>query len=62
MGSMLFFVAIAVRRALRKLVGQGSEQESIVLYYHSVPDDERKAFARQMDTVLRMGQPVWSHR
>ncbi len=57
-GSMIFFVAMSVRRAFRRLAGRAPAQESIVLYYHSVPDHERAAFARQMDMLLRMGRPV----
>ena len=47
----------AQRQALR-LVGRHPAAVRVVLYYHAVPAEQRRAFGRQMDELLRHGTAV----
>jgi len=47
---------------VRHLLGRGGRPICVVLYYHSVPDDQRKRFARQMDILRRWSTPVRADR
>ncbi len=49
-----FFAAVTVRRAVARLLGRTPAPTCVVLYYHSIAPECRKAFAQQMDTVLRL--------
>jgi peptidoglycan/xylan/chitin deacetylase (PgdA/CDA1 family) len=40
------------------LIGRTPASDLVVLYYHSVPREERARFARQMDSMLRHAVPV----
>lgn len=45
------------RQALR-MIGRKPDASCVILYYHSVPDKHRSAFARQMDVVVRLTQTI----
>jgi peptidoglycan/xylan/chitin deacetylase (PgdA/CDA1 family) len=51
--SIVFFVGQFLQRALFQFLDRRWKPTCIVLYYHSVAREEREAFAKQMDTVLR---------
>lgn len=38
--------------------GQQTPPSCVVLYYHAVPTKHRKLFARQMDLLLRIAEPI----
>jgi peptidoglycan/xylan/chitin deacetylase (PgdA/CDA1 family) len=40
------------------MFGRKPDASCVILYYHSVPDKHRGAFARQMDVVERLTQPI----
>jgi peptidoglycan/xylan/chitin deacetylase (PgdA/CDA1 family) len=48
----------SVRRPLCRWVGYPARSPTVVLMYHAVKLHERAAFARQMDLLLRVGNPV----
>ena len=56
--SVLFFGASCVADAVRHLLGYRSRQSAVILYYHAVPADQRRNFARQMDTLRRWARPI----
>jgi peptidoglycan/xylan/chitin deacetylase (PgdA/CDA1 family) len=43
---------------LLRLVGRSPKPRCVVLYFHAVPGELRARFARQMDELLRLTQPV----
>ena len=47
------FVAFALR-----LVGRRTQPTCVVIYYHAIDSGQRARFARQMDDLLRLAQPV----
>jgi len=42
----------------RALLGGPARRSCMVLYYHSVPPDQRTRFAQQLDVILRRAQPI----
>lgn len=46
------------RGAALRLLGRQPPPTCVVLYYHAVPAQQRALFARQMDVLLRLAQPV----
>jgi len=45
------------RKALR-MWGREPDATCVVLYYHSIPDSHRKAFARQLDVIASLTIPI----
>ncbi len=43
---------------IRRFTGTWIRAEATILYYHSVPAEQRRNFASQMDTLLRWATPV----
>lgn len=43
---------------LTRIVGIPLPARCVVLYYHSIPADQRVRFARQMDELLRLARPI----
>src|SRR5688572_4210366 len=41
----------------RRLAGLPAGPTAVVLYYHAIRPEQRGAFARQMDTLLRVARP-----
>ncbi len=57
--SVFFLLGLMVRRAwLRIFTSRVPEPLCMVLYYHSVASEERRAFAGQMDLVRRFTTPI----
>ena len=56
--SAIFLAGVSIGRAILRLRGKASPATCIILYYHSVPPEERAAFARQLDTVARLTEPL----
>ncbi|MBP2687723.1 MAG: hypothetical protein H6Q81_2628, partial [Deltaproteobacteria bacterium] len=56
--SLVVCLLDGIRRVSGRLTGSRAPGRGIVLYYHSVPDSERRRFARQMDRVARRSRPV----
>lgn len=55
-------LADSVQRQVLMLLGREPAAICVVLYYHAVRAEDRSAFARQMDDLLRIGIPVPSDR
>jgi peptidoglycan/xylan/chitin deacetylase (PgdA/CDA1 family) len=55
--SLGVFLADGLRRVFDLLVGKRMPAAKVVLYYHSVPEEQRAAFARQMDRLLLWAEP-----
>jgi peptidoglycan/xylan/chitin deacetylase (PgdA/CDA1 family) len=56
--SLFFFAGYCILRVFQYLLGRKPAATCIILYYHSVPAEERQAFARQMDLVSRVTKPI----
>jgi peptidoglycan/xylan/chitin deacetylase (PgdA/CDA1 family) len=56
--SLGFFLAVKLRRAALRILGRTPAPTCVILYYHSVPPEYRRAFAQQMDMVVRLTIPV----
>jgi peptidoglycan/xylan/chitin deacetylase (PgdA/CDA1 family) len=56
--SLVFYCFVEVRRRIARLLGKDIRPECIVLYYHSVPAQDRRAFAKQLDLLTRTTVPV----
>jgi len=52
--SAVFWLVVFISRNLRR----SHPGTCVVLYYHVVKDEHRKSFARQMDTLLRLANPI----
>ena len=55
--SAAFFGVCWIRDAILALVDQRPSQ-CVILYYHSVPESQRIQFAKQMDLLLGLAEPV----
>lgn len=51
--SVASFVILAASKVVRALAGVRPRGKCMVLYYHSVPREQRERFARQLDVILR---------
>ena len=58
--SIFFLVFQAARNFVRSFIGKHEKPYAIVLYYHSISKENRKAFARQLDSILRWTHPISS--
>lgn len=56
--SSLVLVGIYVARLCLRALGRSFAPVCVVLYYHSIPGEERRAFAKQMDMALRLATPI----
>jgi peptidoglycan/xylan/chitin deacetylase (PgdA/CDA1 family) len=56
--SMSFFAMASVWRAMRWVVGRPAGATWTILYYHAIRNEERQAFAAQMDAVTRVATAV----
>ena len=56
--SIGFFVGDYVCRLTMRLLGQKPNSTCVILYYHSVPDMQKRAFAHQMDIVKNLTIPI----
>jgi peptidoglycan/xylan/chitin deacetylase (PgdA/CDA1 family) len=51
--SVVSFVILAASKVVRALAGIRPRGKCMVLYYHSVPREQRGQFAKQLDLILR---------
>ena len=51
--SVASFLILAASKVVRALAGVRSRGKCMVLYYHSVPREQRELFARQLDVILQ---------
>lgn len=56
--SCLAWLYTSLCRLSLRAIGKTPHARCVVLYYHSVPADERPAFARQMDVLKRHALPL----
>jgi peptidoglycan/xylan/chitin deacetylase (PgdA/CDA1 family) len=56
--SWLVFAATTVRESFTRMFGSKPRGTCVVLYYHSVPANQREQFAQQLDVILRHTTPV----
>ena len=56
--SFVVFVASSLIAFASRLVGRKPKGTCVVLYYHSVPPEQRSRFANQLDSVLRWTKPI----
>ncbi len=56
--SIGIFCFFCLCRILRRLSGKSLSAQCVVLYYHSIPFEKRRQFARQMDTVVRLAKAI----
>lgn len=56
--SATVFVISKIGTLMSRLVGRKAQPACVVLYYHSVPADQRALFAKQLDCILRFAKPV----
>jgi peptidoglycan/xylan/chitin deacetylase (PgdA/CDA1 family) len=52
------FVGDCIWRLAIRLLSRNPDPICTILYYHSVPDAQKQAFARQMDDVAALTEPV----
>ena len=57
LSSVLFLLDWLVA-LLRRAVGASNPPMCVVLFYHSIPFEQRERFAEQMDTLLRYAKPI----
>jgi peptidoglycan/xylan/chitin deacetylase (PgdA/CDA1 family) len=56
--SLGFFVFDEFRRVFYQLVGKRIPPTYVILRYHSVPQEKRSTFAKQMDELIRRARPL----
>jgi peptidoglycan/xylan/chitin deacetylase (PgdA/CDA1 family) len=56
--SMLVFAVTATKYFLVRLVGRTPAGTCVVLYYHSIPEHQRKMFADQLAALIRNATPI----
>jgi peptidoglycan/xylan/chitin deacetylase (PgdA/CDA1 family) len=57
-GSTLVWAVDSVGDSVNRIVGKSSGPKCVVLAYHSVTQQQRPLFAKQMDVLLRKSEPV----
>lgn len=55
--SLIVFIIDYIINSILKLINK-TKASYVILYYHSVYPEEKKAFARQMDDLLRLAKPI----
>jgi peptidoglycan/xylan/chitin deacetylase (PgdA/CDA1 family) len=56
--SLVVFVLSEAATHLSRLLGRKQPGTCVVLYYHSIPENQRTRFANQLDAILRYAKPV----
>ena len=57
-GSTLVWAADSLGDGVNRVLGKSSRPKCVVLAYHSVTQQQRPLFAKQMDVLLQKSQPV----
>src|SRR5277367_894133 len=55
---MAFYAVSGFWRRVFVLCGKQPAATCVVIYYHAIKDEDRQAFAGQMDTVRRLTTPI----
>jgi peptidoglycan/xylan/chitin deacetylase (PgdA/CDA1 family) len=59
LGVSLSFLAVSLAKdSLLRLCGRKQKGSCVILYYHSIPPDQRRRFASQLDVILRRATSV----
>jgi|HubBroStandDraft_1064217.scaffolds.fasta_scaffold01057_6 peptidoglycan/xylan/chitin deacetylase (PgdA/CDA1 family) len=56
--SLAVFAVSEAATFMSRLLGRKQPGTCVVLYYHSIPEDQRARFANQLDAILRCAKPV----
>ena len=56
--SLAVFAASSVGDLLWPLIGKKSEGRCVILYYHSVPAEQRSRFVKQLRAIVRHATPI----
>ncbi|MFZ0796730.1 MAG: polysaccharide deacetylase family protein [Terriglobales bacterium] len=56
--SIAFYVTNYCWRVLLLMFGRQLSPTGVVVYYHAIKDEERNAFAKQMDLLVRLTTPI----
>ncbi len=56
--SLSFFAVSLAKDSLLRLCGRKQKGSCVILYYHSIPPDQRRRFASQLDVILRHATSV----
>lgn len=56
--SVLVFVISAITNSFARVLGRKANASCVVLYYHSVPEEQRSLFASQLDILLQQTKPI----
>jgi peptidoglycan/xylan/chitin deacetylase (PgdA/CDA1 family) len=56
--SACFWGYLSLRGAFQRLLGRIAPATCIILYYHSIPSKDRKAFAKQVELLARTTRPI----
>lgn len=56
--SAFFCLVNYTGKYFRRLLGKQTRGTCVILYYHDVPVEQRKRFARQMDAIVRCAVPI----
>jgi len=56
--SIAFYILNSCRCLVLLMIGREPGPTCVVLYYHAIKDEERNAFAGQMDLIRRLTEPV----
>lgn len=56
--SLVCFSLDSVRRFGLRLLGRRPDATCVIIYYHSVPEEHRAAFAHQLDLIKQLSKPL----
>ncbi len=56
--SLVVFGAASLSDALRRVFGRTTKARCVVLYYHSIPAEQRTQFVNQLDMIVRHATPI----
>jgi peptidoglycan/xylan/chitin deacetylase (PgdA/CDA1 family) len=56
--SVVVFVATSLNDGLRRLFGKTTKGRCVVLYYHSIPAQQRAQFVNQLEMIVRYAIPI----
>lgn len=56
--SLVVYICSGTWDFLLTLLGKSRKGKCVILYYHSIPQNQRQGFARQMDVLVRSAKPI----
>lgn len=57
-GSIIYYIYFFIKNNLKSFIGKKPPGILVVLYYHTVAKDQRKQFAKQMDSLCKWTQII----